>query len=194
MKIIGITGGIGSGKTTICGFFEAFGIPVYYADDEAKKLINTSKVIRRKLIALFGEMAYKDDVLNRDFIRRQIFTDDDLRFKMNSIVHPKVKRHFEKWLKRQNSIYVLKEAAIIFEINQQDQYDKIILVTADRDIRIKRVVERDGIAVADVEKIISKQISDNEKIKMADYIIVNHDLNESKSQALKIHKKLSKIC
>ena len=123
--IVGITGGIGSGKTTIASFFEAYGIPVYHADKEAKALMNRSKVIRRKLTQLFGKSAYKDGALNRPYIASQIFNDKTLLEKMNAIVHPKVGAHFKRWLKKQDAPYILKEVAIIFENNLQYQYDCI---------------------------------------------------------------------
>jgi dephospho-CoA kinase len=190
MKIIGLTGGIGSGKTTISKEFKNFGIPVYYADDEAKSLVNRSKVIRRKLTELFGKSAYKNDALNRDFIRKKIFEDDDLRLKMNSIVHPKVKSHFKRWLKKQSALYIIKEAAIIYEIGQQDTYDKIIVVTANEKDRISRIQERDGLSKDQITRIITKQWADKKKVEFADYVIINNDLESAKSQALNIHNKL----
>ncbi len=111
MEIVGLTGGIGSGKTTISKFFESFGIPVYIADDEAKALMNRSKVIKRKLIQLFGESTYKDRKLNRPYLASKIFNDKTLLLKMNAIVHPKVASHFKRWLKKQDAAYIIKEAS-----------------------------------------------------------------------------------
>lgn len=192
MKIVGITGGIGSGKTTVCGFFEAWDVPVYYADKEAKALINRSKVIRRKLIALFGEKAYENDSLNRDFIRKQIFEHAGLLSKMNAIVHPKVASHFKRWLKKQDAPYILKEAAIIFEIGQENAYDAVILVMADESNRIERVMKRDGKTIKEVKAIIKNQWADAKKIKKADFVLVNDRLDKAKEQALKIHQTLLK--
>lgn len=188
--VVGITGGIGSGKTTIAKFFEEFGIPVYHADKEAKALMNRSKVIRRKLIALFGEDAYVDNKLNRAYLRNQIFEDSELLKKMNAIVHPKVGAHFKRWVKKQTAPYVLKEAAIIFENNLQSQYHYIITVVADQDQRIQRVVERDNVNASSVKAIIANQLPDEEKIKLSDFVIKNNDLDIAKQAALEIHKSL----
>lgn len=188
--VVGITGGIGSGKTTIAKFFEEFGIPVYYADKEAKALMNRSKVIRRKLIALFGEDTYEGNKLNRSLLRDQIFKDPELLEKMNGIVHPKVGAHFKRWVKKQDAPYLLKEAAIIFENNLQSQYDYIITVIADEEERIRRVVKRDNVKTASVKAIIANQLSDEEKIKLSDFVIENNDLDKAKQSALEIHKLL----
>lgn len=190
--IVGITGGIGSGKTTVSKYFEAFDIPVYHADKEAKALMNRSKVIKRKLISLFGENAYQDDKLNRSFLREQIFNDKSLLQKMNAIVHPKVASHFKRWVKKQNSPYILKEVAIIFENNLQDQYDYIITVIADVQERIKRVMKRDKTSKSSVEAIINNQLSDAEKIEKSNFVIYNDDLQISKNEAINIHQEILK--
>ncbi|WP_179320224.1 dephospho-CoA kinase [Winogradskyella helgolandensis] len=190
--VVGLTGGIGSGKSTILKCFQSYGIPVYIADDEAKALMNRSKVIRRKLIHLFGEKAYENDTLNRPYLASKIFNDKTLLAKMNAIVHPKVATHFKQWLNKQDAAYVIKEVAIIFENNLQNQYDYIITVVADKDLRIKRVMQRDGVSREKVEAIMKNQWSDEDKIKKSDFVIVNDNLKEAQKQALKIHKKLLK--
>jgi len=190
MLVVGLTGGIGSGKTTIGKCFESYGIPLYIADKEAKALMNRSKVIKRKLIQLFGELAYKKGSLNRPFLASKIFNDETLLAKMNAIVHPKVASHFKKWLKKQNSPYVIKEAAIIFENNLEYQYDYIITVVADEDSRIKRVMSRDNTSKQRVESIIKNQLTDEEKIKKSDFVIFNNNLKDAKQQASDIHKKI----
>ncbi|WP_282042983.1 dephospho-CoA kinase [Winogradskyella flava] len=187
MVIIGLTGGIGSGKTTIGKYFKSLGIPIYIADKEAKALMNRSKVIKRKLIELFGESAYKDGKLNRPYLASKIFNDKILLDKMNAIVHPKVAAHFKRWLKKQNAPYIIKEAAIIFENNLEHQYDYIITVIADEDLRIDRVIRRDGTSKERVKSIIANQLSDREKIHKSDFVIMNNDLDEAKSQAKDIH-------
>jgi len=188
MIIVGLTGGIGSGKTTVAAFFEALDIPVYIADVEAKRLMITSKVIRRKLIALFGEDAYIGKKLNKTFIASKIFNDKDLLNKMNAIVHPKVASHFKRWLKKQDAPYIIKEAAIIFEHNKEDQYHYIITVSADVEERIKRVIERDESSRSKIEAIINNQMSDQEKIEKSHFVIVNDDIEQTKAQVLKTHK------
>jgi dephospho-CoA kinase len=188
--IVGITGGIGSGKTTISKHFKALGIPVYHADFEAKALMNRSKVIRRKLIALFGDNAYKNGALNRDYLRSKIFNNKDLLTEMNAIVHPKVGAHFKRWIKKQDAPYVLKEVAIIFENNLQSQYDYVITVVADKEERIKRVMQSDNTSRDSVESIIMNQLPDQEKINKSDFIIENDDLEIAKRQVQKTHKSL----
>lgn len=190
--IIGLTGGIGSGKTTIGKWFESKGIPVYIADKEAKALMNRSKVIKRKLIALFGESAYINGKLNRDYIASKIFNDKSLLTKMNAIVHPKVASHFKHWLKKQDAPYVVKEAAIIFENNLEHQYDYIITVVADKELRIKRVINRDKVTKSKVESIMDNQLSDKEKIEKSNFVIENNNLEDAKKQAQEIHEFLVK--
>lgn len=190
MKIVGLTGGIGSGKTTVSKFFEALGVPVYEADTEAKALMNRSKVIKRKLIALFGEKAYIDGVLNRPYLADKVFNDKELLTKMNAIVHPKVGAHFKRWLKKQNAPYIIKEVAIIYENNLQDQYDYIIIVVANKEERIQRVIARDSKSRDHIVSVMNNQLSDEEKTKKADFIVVNDSLEDTKRRILEIHQKL----
>lgn len=190
--VIGLTGGIGSGKSTILKCFKSYGIPVYIADDEAKALMNRSKVIKRKLIHLFGEKAYENNVLNRPYLSSKIFSDKTLLAKMNAIVHPKVASHFKRWSNKQDAAYVIKEVAIIFENNLQSQYDYIITVVADEDLRIQRVMKRDNVSKEKVKSIINNQWSDADKVEQSDFVIVNNDLEDAKKQALKIHNTLLK--
>ncbi|WP_458626223.1 dephospho-CoA kinase [Winogradskyella sp. PC D3.3] len=188
--VVGLTGGIGSGKSTILECFKSYGVPVYIADDEAKALMNRSKVIKRKLIQLFGEKAYIDNQLNRPYLASKIFNDKALLSKMNAIVHPKVARHFKHWLEKQKAKYVIKEVAIIFENNLQDQYDYIITVVADEDLRIQRVMQRDHTSMEKVKAIIKNQWPDADKISKSDFVIVNNNLQDAKEQVLKIHQTL----
>lgn len=194
MKIIGLTGGIGSGKTTVANFFKEFNIPIYIADVEAKALMNRSKVIKRKLIALFGDNAYVDNKLNRPFLAQKIFNDKELLQKMNAIVHPKVASHFKRWLKKQNAPYVIKEVAILFENGSYKQCDYVITVVADQDERIKRVIKRDNSSKDKVLAIIKNQMLDSEKLKLTDFVIENNNLETSKKQVNVLHEKLLKLC
>jgi len=193
-KIIGLTGGIGSGKTTVANYFKELGVPVYIADVEAKALMNRSKVIKSKLIQLFGNEAYFNESLNKPFIANKIFNDAALLEKMNAIVHPKVASHFKRWLKKQDAPYVLKEAAIIFENGTYTSLDFIITVIAPEKTRINRVVERDKSSEEKVKAIIKNQWSDAKKVKLSDFVIENIDLVKTKSQVLNIHKKILKKC
>ena len=188
MIVVGLTGGIGSGKTTVGSFFESYGIPIYIADKEAKGLMNRSKVIKRKLIELFGESAYENGQLNRAYLAAKIFSDRELLSKMNAIIHPKVASHFKRWLKKQDAPYVIKEAAIIFENKLEHQYDYIITVVADEHLRLERVIKRDDTSVEKIKSIMRNQLTDNEKIKRSDFVIRNNDLETSKKQALEIHQ------
>lgn len=191
MKIVGLTGGIGSGKTTIAGMFQELGIPVYIADVEAKKLTDKSKVIRKKLIALLGERAYLKDTLNRKFVADKIFNDPALLSSVNNIIHPKVGAHFKRWIKKQEAPYVIKEAAILFENGGYKQCDLTILVVSPREERIKRVKARDGSTTDAIEKRMDNQWSDEIKIQLADIVIENIDLKKTRQEVIKIHNSLT---
>lgn len=192
MITVGLTGGIGSGKTTVAKAFEALGIPIYIADDEAKKLMNTSKVIKRKLTDLFGEIAYKNNVLNKPYLAKAIFNDKSLLDQMNAIVHPKVAKHFIKWRAKQKAPYVIKEAAILFENGSYKNYDYIITVTAPEHIRIARVIKRDNASETKVKAIIANQWHDDLKVSLSDFVIVNTDLETTHQDVLKTHNILLK--
>jgi len=188
LKIIGLTGGIGSGKTTVAGFFSELGVPVYIADVEAKKLTQNSKVIRKKLIALLGPETYNDDGLNRKFVAHKIFNDKELLLQVNNIIHPKVARHFKRWVGKQEGTYCIKEAAILFENGGYKQCDATILVTAPVAQRVQRVLQRDNTTIAAIEDRISNQWSDDEKLDLADFHIENIDLDVTKARVEELHQ------
>lgn len=190
MKIVGLTGGIGSGKTTVAKMFATLGVPIYIADFEAKRLTNTSKVIRRKLIALLGEEAYKDDLINRSFVADKIFNDMKLLEQVNRIIHPKVAKHFARWVKKQDAIYCIKEAAILFENGGYENCDLTILVTAPLKERVRRVLERDNTTREAIEARMANQWSDSKKEKLANIIIVNNDLAATRRTVNEVHKKI----
>ncbi|TYB79672.1 dephospho-CoA kinase [Bizionia myxarmorum] len=190
MKIVGLTGGIGSGKTTVAKLFAELGIPTYIADEEAKTLMNTSSTIKREISALFGDQAYTDGSLNRPFIANAIFNDTGLLKQMNSIVHPRVGRHFKEWVQQQNALYVIKENAILFEHGEEKNCDFTILVTAPENIRISRVVKRDNKTEAQVKAIINNQLPEGVKRLKATYIIENTALDKTRTQVLDVHHKL----
>ena len=190
MKIVGLTGGIGSGKTTVADMFATLGIPVYNSDIEAKKLTNSSEAIRQELIFLLGEETYKDGILDRKFLAGKIFNDKELLQKVNAIIHPKVAEHFKKWVAKQDSAYVLKEAAILYESGGDAQCDLVIVVTASKKERIRRVMERDHVSQKEVEARMRNQWSDAKKIKLADFVIYNDILQETKKQVESIHSHL----
>jgi len=191
VKIVGLTGGIGSGKTTVAKLFSELGVPIYIADIEAKKLTDSSKVIRRKLIALLGEDAYLGSKLNRKFVADKIFNNKSLLDAVNAVIHPKVAAHFKKWVSKQNAAYVIKEAAILFENGSYKNCDLVILVTAPKKIRIARVMARDNTSKTEIEQRMSNQWSDEKKKKLADIIIENIDLKTTRKEVESIHKSLS---
>ena len=193
MTIVGLTGGIGSGKTTVANFFKGLNVPVYIADDEAKKLMNVSKILKRKIKKLFGDEAYINDELNRPFIASKIFNDKSLLDKMNAIVHPKVGKHFLKWLEKQEHPYVIKEAAILFENEGYKDCDYIITVIADKQVRIKRIMERDSTSIQKINAIMQNQWNDQDRVKLSDFVIKNNSLKNTKEQVFEIHKKLLKL-
>ena len=187
-KIIGLTGGIGSGKSTVAFMFEKLGVPIYISDIEAKVLMENSKEIQNSLIQLLGRKTYLDGRLNRAFIASKVFNDSNLLSKLNAIVHPAVKAHFESWLSKQKSIYVIKEIAILFEMNSQNNFDYIISVVAPLKDRVQRVVQRDGKPESDVYSIIRNQLPDADKIKFSDFIIHNNLIATTESEVLILHK------
>lgn len=188
MKIVGLTGGIGSGKTTVAKMFSELGVPIYIADVEAKKLTNTSKIIRRELIKLLGERAYNETGINRAYVADKIFNDNDLLQAVNKIIHPRVAAHFKKWVSKQTAAYVIKEAAILFENGSYKDCDSIILVTAPKTIRINRVLARDNSSKSEIEQRMNNQWSDEKKRKLAHVIIENIDLEATKKRVAEIHK------
>jgi dephospho-CoA kinase len=155
--------------------------------------MNRYKVIKRKLKQLFGKSAYKGKVLNRSYLASKIFNDRALLENMNAIVHPKVASHFKRWLKKQDTPYVIKEAAIIFENKLENQYDFIITVVADEHLRVERVMKRDDASKEKIESIIKNQFSDEVKIEKSNFVITNNDLYTAKQQVEEIHKQLLKI-
>ena len=187
-KIIGLTGGIGSGKSTVAFMFEKLGVPIYISDIEAKVLMENSKEIQNSLIQLLGRKTYLDGRLNRAFIASKVFNDSNLLSKLNAIVHPAVKSHFESWFSKQKSVYVIKEIAILFEMNSQNNFDYIISVVAPIKDRVHRVVQRDGKSESDVYSIIHNQLPDVDKIKLSDFIIHNNLIEITESEVLILHK------
>lgn len=193
MIVVGLTGGIGAGKSTIATFFKELNVPVYFADNEAKRLMHTSKVVKEKIINEFGENAYIHNKLNRPFLAAIVFNDKSKLTAINAIVHPSVSNSFKRWTHKQTSPYVIQENAILFENGTSHKFDYIITVTAPLDEKIQRVMVRDNVKRADVLTRINNQISDSEKIKRSDFVIHNLDLVSSKKEVIKIHKKLLKL-
>ena len=187
MIIVGLTGGIGSGKTTVAGYFKELGVPIYIADEQAKLLMNTDKKLQREITNLLGPDAYKDGVLNRPYVATKVFNSKKMLSSLNAIVHPAVRRHFQEWVAAQDAPYVMQEAAILFENGGYKLFDFTILVTAPVKARIARTIKRDGTTESDVIKRINAQWSDSRKAAMADVRIENIKLEDVKKAVTRIH-------
>ncbi|MCG6186895.1 dephospho-CoA kinase [Maribellus maritimus] len=190
---IGITGGIGSGKSTICNIFKLLGVPVFEADTIAKQLLDSDSKIKTKLIHLFGEGIYMDNGrVNRKKLANIIFNDNIQLEKMNKMVHPVVREKFNDWVDKQNHKYIIHEAAILFESGFYKMMDFNILVSAEKRHRIERVKKRDGVSEAQVLERISRQWTDKEKRKLASIEIINDNKRLIIPEIIEIDKKLKK--
>lgn len=187
MLKIGLTGGIGSGKTTVARIFETLGVPVYNADAEAKKLMNTDEVLKSAILKNFGTGTYKNGTLDRKYLATIVFNDDTKLELLNSLVHPVTIRDAADWIKRQNTPYIIKEAALLFETGAMDMLDKVIGVFAPQELRIKRVMERDGVSREEVLKRMKLQLDDEIKMKRCDFVITNDEQSLIIPQVLKLH-------
>ena len=190
MKKIGITGGIGSGKTYVASVFQSLGIPIFNADIQAKKIMTSSRKLIKLLKEEFGNDIYKDSDLNKEKLASIVFSNSDKLQKLNSLVHPIVKEEFNNWCKKQTSPYVIKEAAILFESNSHIGLDAVICVSAPLDLRMKRLLNRDDYSEKEIKKRIENQISQEEKEKLSDYIIVNDEKELLLPKIIKIYKEL----
>lgn len=187
-KIIGLTGGIGSGKTTVARFIEELGFPVYYSDDRAKSIVNDDENLKVKIKELLGTDAYDENGLyDRKFVAGKVFNNKDLLHQLNEIIHPAVRIDFEDWVKKQTKYLVFKETALLFELKLNRQCYKSLLVTAEDNIRIKRVMDRDGKTYREVETVMEKQMPEKDKIRLADCIIYNNtNLEDLREQTERI--------
>lgn len=190
MKKIGITGGIGAGKSMVGHVLEAMHFPVYYSDQESKKLVDSHPQIREDLQNLLGNEIYLDNTLNRVFLAEIIFKDAEIRQKVNAIIHPHVRLGFEKWATAQQSKLVFNEAAILFETGAYKMMDATILVTAPLEVKIQRVQLRDRITTEQVLERMSNQWTDHQKIPLTDFILVNDDVQPLLSQIEAVIEKL----
>ncbi|WP_420573145.1 dephospho-CoA kinase [Kordia sp.] len=193
--IVGLTGGIGSGKTTIAKMFHKLGVSIYIADIEAKKLMHTSVEIKEELIAAFGEETYIDGELNRSYLSNIVFNKPEELKKINAIVHPRVGRHFKDWYaERSEEKYVIKEVAILFENDSYKQCDKIITVVAPIEERFRRLLLRDKTTKQAIQNRMNNQWSDERKTELSDYVIQNVDLTKAQEQVARIHQELIDLC
>mgnify|MGYP000844972399 FL=1 len=189
--IIGVTGGIGSGKTHFCHLMEIAGFPIFYTDIESKKLLNSDPSIKAQIIDLFGASAYSESVLDSKHIAQQVFSDKKLRNKLNNIVHPAVKKLFDLWLiEHDSSPIVLLESAILFESGFDAFIDKVIVITAPIETRIKRVIQRDKCEEKDVLSRMKSQMSEEIKISKANFVIQNGEHDDLNKQIFDLLGKL----
>lgn len=192
--IAGITGGIGSGKTTAAKFFEELGVPVYNSDTKAKLIQNENSEVKVKIIEAFGDEAYNQSGLNRVYIAKQVFNNNEKLKQLNQIVHPAVFNDFEEWKKQQTSKIIMKEAAILIESGSYKDCDVVISVLMDKEKRIQRIMARDGFTEEQVMARINNQISDEERIQKSDFIIDNNgDLTHLKNEVEKTFIKIKKL-
>ncbi len=188
MLKIGLTGGIGSGKSTVSGIFKVLGIPVFDADASARQLMETDAALQSGIVALFGDRAYEDGILNRKWIADIVFNDPFQLEKLNALVHPAAIRAGENWADRQTTAYVIKEAALFFEAGSTEGMDYIIGVYAPQHIRINRVMKRDGVLREDVLKRMNRQIQEEIKMRLCDFVILNDDQHLVIPQVLQLHE------
>jgi dephospho-CoA kinase len=187
---IGLTGGIGSGKSTVAKIFESLGIPVYYADDAAKQIMHTDPGLVEAIKKQFGKEAYKDQSLDREWLAAKVFSDPHQLDLLNALVHPATIRHAEQWMQQQTTPYVIKEAALIFESGSAEHLDYVIGVYAPAALRIKRAMERNNATREDVLKRMGRQINEEIKMRLCDFILKNDEQQLLVPQVLALHAKL----
>ena len=190
MKIVGLTGGIGSGKSTVLNEFKDLGIKTYSADNAAKTLINTDRALIDSIKKVFGNNIYQKNKIDTKQLSKIVFQDSDKLKVLNSIIHPAVLNDFDSFIKANDEIYIVKEAAIIFETKSENAYDKIILVRAPLEERIKRVLLRDDTSRDDIIKRINNQVDESSIISKCDYIIDNNNQSDLKGKVIQIHADL----
>lgn len=190
MMKVGLTGGMGSGKTTVAKIFEAFRIPVFYADEESKKILASNPNVKAKLVEKFGEKLFANGRLNRSYLANEIFKNKEALAFVNSVLHPAVAEAFLAWSKKQTAPYVLEEAAILFETGGYKKFDSTILVVAEKELRVKRVKARGGLKETEVLARMENQWSDEKKLPLADFVIYNDEKEMLTRQVLEIHENL----
>jgi dephospho-CoA kinase len=188
---VGITGGIGSGKTLVCSVFEKLGIPVYYADSEARWLMDHEDLLKERIRGLLGDAAFRDGRLDREYVAGRVFREPEVLERLNGIVHPAVRDHYLQWVRRQADVpYVIEEAAILFESGAYRFMDLNILVYAPEDLRIRRVMQRDGAGREEVRLRMERQMNEEEKKGMADALIINDGKEMVLPQIIALHRRI----
>ncbi len=190
MLRIGLTGGIGSGKSTVARIFETLGIPVFYADAEARRLLDSDEMLMRSIQEAFGKESYVDGRYNIPYMSAKVFADPSLLERLNALVHPRTIAAAEEWMTGQNAPYAVKEAALIFESGSEKHLDRIIGVTAPEALRIRRVMQRDGLSREQVIQRINRQMDETRKMERCDYLLRNDEEEPLLPQVLALHEKL----
>lgn len=193
MLKIGITGGIGSGKSTVAKLFEVLGIPVYAADEAGRRLMNENEIVKKKVKEFFGEAAYTDEILNRKYLADIVFNNEEQLARLNAIVHPATLKDADDWMNNQHSPYAIKEAAILFESGAHKHLDYIIGVSAPAPLRIERAMQRDNVTREQVLARMNRQINETVKMRLCDFIIYNDEEQLVIPQVLALHQKLISI-
>lgn len=190
MLRIGITGGIGSGKSTVAKVFETLGVPVYYADDAAKRIMNEDEELKQQIKKHFGEAVYTNGKLNRKALAEIVFNDPGKLNQLNAITHPATIADAERWMQKQTTPYAIKEAALIFESGAQEFLDYVIGVTAPAPLRIQRTMHRDGITKEEVTARMNKQMDESIKMRLCDFVLKNDEQEMLLPQVIELHEKL----
>lgn len=191
MYKVGITGGIGSGKSRVCSMLEGFGVAVYDADSRAKGLMNSSPTLREALVRRFGAEVYTDEGINRAYLAERVFSDGEELMALNAIVHPAVMDDFDRWAEEQEGDYVVLESAILFEAHLEGRVDTTIAVMAPESLRLERAMKRDGATREQIESRMRNQMSDKERVDRSKYAIVNIDIEELAEDVEQLHRRLS---
>jgi len=188
MLKVGLTGGIGSGKSTVAQIFYSLGVPVYNADKRAKSLVNELPDLKKKIIDLLGDESYQNGIYNRPYIAQIVFTDEEKLAALNRLIHPYSIGDADNWFLQQKSAYIIKEAAILFESGADEHLDMVIGVSAPLEQRIRRVQQRDGLSVEEILRRVCNQMDETEKMKLCDYLIVNDEKQSLIKQVLQLHQ------
>lgn len=193
MVIVGLTGGIGSGKSTVAKMFQNLGVPVYFADNEAKRLMRESAEVKKKLLLTFGTETFVQDVLNTAYLAKIVFNDRAKLDQLNAIVHPAVEADFRDWVSKQAGGIVMQENPLIFEKKSQNNYDSVILVTAPPAKKMERLKLRDQATEKEIEARMNNQMKDEEKMASADFVILNDELKETEREVFRIYNQLLSV-
>lgn len=193
MLRVGLTGGIGSGKTTVARIFEILQVPVFDADKAARNLMNENPSVRADVIKIFGEKSYSQNTLNRKFISDIVFNDPEKLAALNGIVHPATLQNAQEWFNSQSGLYAIKEAALLFEAGAEKDVDYVIGVSSPLPLRIQRIQHRDGLSTTEIEARINRQMNEEEKLKRCDFVLYNDEKQLLLPQVIALHEQLKNL-